>query len=111
MAGAGWDSSTGYAWDALSGKDLLDRNTRRADDLRAVINGAYADRPDRDILRNGPSRTVSTVSFCACGAQDRGELRSWFEEATDQTASATKVISQEICDSRTCVSWVRRLTS
>jgi len=86
MAAAGWDSSTGYAWDALSGRDLLDRNTRRSADLRAVINGAYADRPDRDILRNGPIPDGEHDEFLRVWRAGLGELRAWFEDATDQTA-------------------------
>ena len=54
MAHVGWDGPKGYAWDALTGNGLLDRDTRRAADLRAVVNGVYSERPDGDILSNGP---------------------------------------------------------
>lgn len=85
MAHVGWDTTVGYAWDALSGRDLLDRNTRRAADLRAVVNGVYADRPDRDILRNGPIPNSEHADFLRVWRAGIEELRNWFEGATDAT--------------------------
>lgn len=87
MASAGWDSATGYAWDALSGTDLLDRNTRRAADLRAVINGVFADRPDREILRNGPIPAGEHREFLRVWRTGLDELRDWFGTAAGPTAS------------------------
>lgn len=86
MSHVGWDSADGYAWDALSGKDLLDRNTRRAADLRAVINGVYADRPDRDIFRNGPIPDGEHRAFLRVWRGGIDELRAWFDDATGATA-------------------------
>ena len=86
MAHVGWDSADGYAWDALSGKDLLDRNTRRAADLRAVINGVYADRPDRDIFRNGPIPGSEHRAFLRVWRSGIDELRAWLDGATGATA-------------------------
>lgn len=85
MAHVGWDSSHGYAWDALSGHGLLDRTTNRAADLRAVINGVYEDRPDRDILRNGPIPHGEHHDFIRVWRGGLDELRSWFENATAST--------------------------
>lgn len=86
MAHVGWDGADGYAWDALSGTDLLDRNTRRAADLRAVISGVYADRPDRDILRNGPIPDGEHREFLRVWRGGISELRSWFGGASGTTA-------------------------
>ncbi len=86
MASVGWDSATDYAWDALSGTDLLDRNTRRAADLRAVINGVFADRPDREILRNGPIPEGEHREFLRVWRAGLEELREWFGAATGETA-------------------------
>lgn len=86
MAHVGWDEATGYAWDALSGVDLLDRNTRRAADLRAVINGVYAERPDRDILRNGPIPDGEHRQFLRVWRTGTVELRDWFKGATGATS-------------------------
>lgn len=90
MAHVGWDSADGYAWDALSGKDLLDRNTRRAADLRAVINGVYADHPDRDIFRNGPIPNGEHRKFLRVWRGGIAELRQWLDGATGATAEAVR---------------------
>jgi len=88
MAHVGWDGSNGYAWDALTGTDLLDRNTRRSADLRAVINGVYADRPDRDIFRNGPIPDGEHRNFLRVWRGGIGELREWFGGASGATHDA-----------------------
>lgn len=86
MAHVGWDSAEGYAWDALSGEDLLDRKTQRAADLRAVINGVYASRPDRDIFRNGPIPNGEHRDFLRVWRGGIDELRAWLDGATGATA-------------------------
>lgn len=88
MAHVGWDGASGYAWDALAGTDLLDRNTRRSADLRAVINGVYADRPDRDIFRNGPIPDGEHREFLRVWRGGISELRSWFGGASGATRNA-----------------------
>lgn len=93
MAHVGWDSPTGYAWDALDGRDLLDRDTRRAADLRAVINGAYADRPDRDILRNGPIPDAEHQAFIRVWRAGLDELRAWLSGATGATRALIETAS------------------
>jgi 7-cyano-7-deazaguanine synthase in queuosine biosynthesis len=90
MARVGWDSAEGYAWDALNGKDLLDRDTRRASDLRAVINSVYADRPDRDIFRNGPIPNGEHREFLRVWRAGTDELRAWFDGASGATAEIVK---------------------
>lgn len=87
MAHVGWDSASGYAWDALSGADLLDRNTRRAADLRAVVNGVFAERPDRDILRNGPIPDGEHKEFLRVWRTGLAELRSWLDGGTETTGA------------------------
>ncbi len=86
MATAGWDTSQGYAWDALTGEGLLDRETQRAADLRAVINSVYSDRPDRDVLRNGPIPNGEHREFLRVWRTGTEELRSWFNGASGATA-------------------------
>lgn len=85
MAQVGWDKAEDYSWDALSGKDLLDRNTRRAADLRAVINGAFADRPDREIVRNGPIPDGEHRGFLRVWRDGLAELRTWLDGASGAT--------------------------
>lgn len=92
MAHVGWDSSEGYAWDALSGEGLLDQETRRAADLRAVINGVYADRPNREILRNGPIPDREHQEFLRVWRGGIEELRVWFDRATGATADIVRAL-------------------
>lgn len=86
MAHVGWDGPTGYAWDALTGEGLLDRNTRRASDLRAVINGVFAVRPDREIMRNGPIPDGEHGEFVRVWRAGLDELRTWFGGASGTAA-------------------------
>jgi 7-cyano-7-deazaguanine synthase in queuosine biosynthesis len=92
MAHVGWDSSDGYAWDALDGIDLLDRATRRASDLRAVVNGIFGARPDRDILRNGPIPDREHRAFIGVWRGGLDELRAWFTGATGATADLVEAL-------------------
>ncbi|OIJ26017.1 Qat anti-phage system QueC-like protein QatC [Nocardioides luteus] len=87
MSHVGWDENPlkHYSWDALTGKGLLDRNTARSADLRAVIKGAFNDHPDRDILRNGPIPNGEHQAFIRVWRGGLTELRKWFQDATDHT--------------------------
>ena len=67
LAHVGWDDAP-YAWDVLSEGGLLNRRTRRGADLRAVIAGVFAERPDRDVLRNGPLPAGERQAFLEYGA-------------------------------------------
>lgn len=87
MAHVGWDGPIGYAWDALTGEGLLDRQTRRGADLRAVANGVLAERPDRDILRNGPIPDGEHVEFLRVWRAGTLELKDWLEAASGATRS------------------------
>jgi hypothetical protein len=49
-ARSGWDSADDYSWDALSDPALLDTDSDRSADLRAVVIGTQPGRPDRDVL-------------------------------------------------------------
>lgn len=85
MAHVGWDGPAGYAWDALTGEGLLDRQTRRAADLRAVINGVYAERPDREIVRNGPIPDGEHQEFLRVWRTGNAELKEWLKGASGKT--------------------------
>ncbi|RYB94434.1 hypothetical protein EUA93_08815 [Nocardioides oleivorans] len=87
MAHVGWDTDPqhNYAWDALTGEELLDKSTARSADLRAVINGAFNDRPDRDILRNGPIPNGEHQAFVRVWRDGLRELQDWLRGASDHT--------------------------
>ena len=91
MSHAGWDTAEGYAWNALDGEGLLDRPTRRAADLRAVISGVYAEPPDRDVLRNGPIPDGGHAHFVGVWRRGLNELRQWLRGASGRTAEVIEV--------------------
>lgn len=93
MAMVGWDSATGYAWDALSEGALLDPHTRRGADLRAVVSGVFAERPDREILRNGPIPASEHADFIRVWRTGIEELRNWLEGASGRLTAALNEVS------------------
>lgn len=76
LAHVGRDTET-YAWDALGDPIMLNRRSRRGADLRAVVNGAFADRPDRDVLLSGPLPDGERDAFLGVWRRGTAELRSW----------------------------------
>lgn len=79
LAHIGWDNDE-YAYNVFDEQDLtilLNRRSRRGADLRAVITGAFADRPDRDILRNGPLPQGERAAFTGVWRRGLTELRTW----------------------------------
>ena len=76
LAHVGWDNSH-YAWDVLTEGELLNPRTRRGADLRAIIAGAFTDRPDRDVLRNGPLPVGDGEAFLGVWRRGLAEIRIW----------------------------------
>ncbi|MFI7640550.1 Qat anti-phage system QueC-like protein QatC [Nonomuraea sp. NPDC049400] len=79
LAHVGWDNDE-YAYDMFTEEDckiLLNRRSRRGADLRAVITGAFVDRPDRDVLRNGPLPQGERAAFTGVWRRGLAELRAW----------------------------------
>lgn len=84
MHAAGFDPDS-YSWDALSDDALIaDIGEGRGADLRAVVNAVYANRPDRDIFKNGPIPSERNEHL---GVWRRGnqEIRSWLESSASGT--------------------------
>lgn len=80
LAHVGWDTDSRYAWDVLTEGGLLDKRTRRGADLRAVVNGVLADRPDRDLLRNGPLPAGEHTRVLGTWRRGLGEVRAWLAD-------------------------------
>jgi len=79
LAHVGWDDDE-YAYNVFDEQDLtilFNRRSRRGADLRAVITGAFADRPDRDALRNGPLPQGERPAFTGVWRRGLAELRTW----------------------------------
>lgn len=79
LAHVGWDDDE-YAYDVFAEEDsaiLLNRRSRRGADLRAVTAGSFADRPDRDALRNGPLPQGERAAFTGVWRRGLAELRTW----------------------------------
>ncbi|MER7278051.1 Qat anti-phage system QueC-like protein QatC [Dactylosporangium sp. NPDC000244] len=82
MAHVGWDNDE-YAWDALTEAVLLDSQKQRGSDLRAVVNGAFTPRPDRDALRNGPLPAGERRAFVDVWRRGQAELRTWLASGAE----------------------------
>lgn len=90
MARAGWDDPDDYPWDALSAPALLDTESDRSADLRAVAIGTRPGRPDRDVLRNGPLPSGERLAFLDVWRRGSAEVRSWL------TAGATGALAEQL---------------
>jgi 7-cyano-7-deazaguanine synthase in queuosine biosynthesis len=89
LAHVGWDDDT-YAWNVFDDADahaLLHRG-RRGADLRAVLAGAFADRPDTDALRNGPLPDGQRGAYTAVWRRGLAELRTWLGQAPEVFAQS-----------------------
>jgi 7-cyano-7-deazaguanine synthase in queuosine biosynthesis len=94
LATVGWDTET-LAWDALAEPALVENvSERRGADLRAVLNGAFAERPDTDLLRNAPLPPGSHQDYLTVWRRGNEELRTWLAEgATGPLAQAVARLS------------------
>lgn len=78
LARVGWDDPSDFSWDVLSDGDLLTNvKEQRGRDLRAVVNAAFATRPDRDLLRNAPLPPGTHAAYLDVWRRGTAELRSW----------------------------------
>lgn len=88
LAVPGWDDEE-YAWDALTDSGLIDEtDLQRGADLRAVLNGAFAERPDSDLLRNAPLPAGSHADHLAVWRRGNEELRSWLKAGAQGSLAA-----------------------
>lgn len=88
LAVPGWDDDE-YAWDALTDSSLIEETElQRGADLRAVLNGAFADRPDSDLLRNAPLPAGSHADHLAVWRRGNDELRSWLTAGAQGSLAA-----------------------
>jgi 7-cyano-7-deazaguanine synthase in queuosine biosynthesis len=92
LAVPGWDDDE-YAWDALTDSSLIDDiELQRGADLRAVLNGAFAERPDSDLLRNAPLPPGTHADHLAVWRRGNAELQSWLKAGARGSLAA--VIAQ-----------------
>lgn len=83
LAVPGWDDEE-YSWDALTEAGLVeDVDVQRGADLRAVVNGVFAERPDSDLLRNAPLPVGTHAGHLAVWRRGNAELRTWLENGAD----------------------------
>lgn len=88
LAVPGWDDEE-YAWDVLSDSGLIDEtDLQRGADLRAVLNGAFGERPDSDLLRNAPLPSGSHADHLAVWRRGNKELRSWLKAGAQGSLAA-----------------------
>jgi len=80
LAAVGWDDED-YPWDALTDARLVEEtDEKRGADLRAVVNGVYADRPDTDLLRNAPLPAGLHRDYLSVWRRGNAELRRWLDD-------------------------------
>ncbi|MFD3956936.1 MULTISPECIES: Qat anti-phage system QueC-like protein QatC [Streptomyces] len=77
MSRAGWDDARHYAWDALNDPELLDPDSGRSADLRAVVAGTRLGRPTSDVLRNGPLPRGERTAYIDVWRRGTAEIRAW----------------------------------
>lgn len=77
MAQAGWDRAEHYSWDALTDAELLDPDSGRSADLRAVLAGTRPGRPASDVVRNGPLPRGERTAYIDVWRRGTAEIRSW----------------------------------
>ena len=94
LATVGWDNET-VAWDVLIEPGLIENvGERRGADLRAVLNGAFAERPDTDLLRNAPLPPGTHPHYLSVWRRGNHELRTWLADgATGPLARAVARLS------------------
>jgi len=88
LAHVGWDDP-GYAWNVLTEGELLRLRTRRGADLRAIISGVFTERPDRDVLRNGPLPQGERTAFLGVWRRGMDEIRTWLTAGADGELAST----------------------
>jgi 7-cyano-7-deazaguanine synthase in queuosine biosynthesis len=75
LASVGWDDHD-YSWNVLHDATLLDPVTQRGADLRALVNGVMAERPDSAVLRAAPL-PGERANYVATWRHGNEELRNW----------------------------------
>lgn len=93
LAHVGWDNEA-YAWDVFDPDDrdyLMTPRRRRGADLRAVLTGAFAERPDRDVLANGPIPTGEHEAFLGVWRRGLAELQHWLSHGSRSQVPDTMV--------------------
>jgi len=79
LATVGWDTEE-FSWNVLTDTALIaDTDKQRGADLRAVLNGAFADRADTDLLRNAPLPAGTHTEHLRVWREGNEELRTWLK--------------------------------
>jgi hypothetical protein len=81
LAQLGWDDGR-YDWNVLSEEGIL-LHPKRGADLRAVVAGVFTERPDRDVLRNGPIPAGEHAAFRGVWRRGLAELRAWLTKGAE----------------------------
>lgn len=76
-----------YVWNVMGDGSFLDESQSRGADLRAVLNAIYAERPDREIFRNGPL-PAHRREYLRVWREGNAEIRRWLEEGASGMLSA-----------------------
>jgi 7-cyano-7-deazaguanine synthase in queuosine biosynthesis len=73
----GLDSGASYRHDALNDADLLEEESDRGADVRALVRGLARDPRSSDVLRNGSVPETDGAAFVDVHMRGRDELAAW----------------------------------
>ncbi len=76
------DSAASYRHDALTEDELLDEESDRGADLRALVRGLARDPRPNDVLRNGTVPPADAGAFANVYMRGRAELTAWLRSGT-----------------------------
>lgn len=77
LHGISLDAGASYRHDALAEADLLEEESDRGADLRALVRGLARDPHRTDVLRNGAVTADDAAAFDAVYRRGRDEFSSW----------------------------------
>ncbi len=84
LDGVGLDAGASYRHDALTEAELLEEESDRGADPRALVRGLARGPHPNDVLRNGAVPADAAAAFDAVYRRDRDELSSWITTGAGQ---------------------------
>lgn len=76
---AGLDSPAGYAWDALTWDELLDKRKKSGKSMRSLLSSLAGPAQSIDVLRNGPVPGGEAKLFFDLYERGRAEISAWLK--------------------------------
>lgn len=84
----GLDSPVGYAWDALTWDELLDRRKESGKSMRSLLSSLAGPALSIDVLRNGPVPDGEAKLFFDLYERGRAEISKWLKTTSSASLRA-----------------------